>query len=174
MHPAVQALIQIRDKFYLPPDEFRQALHNDPDILKEEEYFYLNRLVETETQIIQSLQSWSERWKDSTWDESEISEFSALLTEIMGPLTAPAKQEIATHLRLHFAEAFLRRLPVHLKSIILIQEANKSKRSKMIPWILIVTGVLSLLGSQQYLPDLLLPLGAVSLLVGTSWLFLRS
>jgi hypothetical protein len=174
MHPALQALIQIRDKFYLPPEEFRQALHNDPDILKEEEYFYLNRLVETETQIIQSLQAWSEQWKDSTWDETELTELSALLTEIMGPLTAPAKQEIATHLRLHFAKAFIQRLPVHLKSIILLEEANKTKRSKMIPWILIITGVLSLLGSQQYLPDLLLPLGAVSLLVGTSWLFLRS
>jgi hypothetical protein len=174
MNPAIQALIQIRDEFYLPPEEFRQALHNDPDILKEEEYFYLNRLVETETQIIQRLQSWSEQWKNSTWEDAELTELSALLTEILGPLSAPAKQEIATHLRLHFAEAFLRRLPVHLKSIILLEEAKKSKRSKMIPWILIVTGVLSLLGSQQYLPDLLLPLGAVSLLVGTSWLFLRS
>lgn len=174
MNPAIQALTAIRDKFYLPPEEFRQALHNDPDILKEEEYFYLNRLVETENQIIQSLQLWAERWKDAEWDEPARSEFNTLLTEIVGPLTSSAKAEIGLIIQTHFPKPFIDRLPKHLHSIIAGKEKDIHSPLRLLPWGLLIIGLVLLMLSQYSLPLILLPLGASALLAGATWLFLRS
>lgn len=174
MNSAIEALTAIRDKFYLPPDEFRQALHNDPGILKEDEYFYLNRLVETENQIIQSLQNWAEKWNESVWDDSSLTEFSTLLTEIVGPLTSSAKAEIGLIIQTHFSKPFIDRLPKHLQRTIIGKEKDIHSKSKFLPWVLLIIGLVLLMLSQYYLPMILLPLGASALLAGASWLFLRS
>lgn len=170
---ALQDFQAIRDRHYLPPDEFRQALHNDPDVIREEEYFYLNRLAITESQITSEVKEWVQQWKDSHWSGSEQNDWEKLLIEIIGPLTPAARSEILLTLKENLRPEFIQTLSESVRDQILGREKKPASR-KFVPWILFAAGLILVAGSQYLFPEILLPLGALSLLTGAVWLFLKS
>lgn len=170
---ALQDFQAIRDRHYLPPDEFRQALHNDPDVMREEEYFYLNRLAITESQIASEVKEWAHQWKAPLGSASERNEWEKLLIEIIGPLTPAARTDILQTLKKNLSPEFIQTLSESVRDQILEREKKAASR-KFIPWMLFAGGLILIAGSQYLFPEILLPLGAISLLTGAAWLFLKS
>lgn len=173
MSQPVQDLKSIRDQHYLNPAEFRKALHNDPEILKEDELLYLNRLIETEGKISDQIADWAETWNTYHFSAEEIKNISSLLLEMMGPLTPQAQAEISASLLKNFPEEFIQLLDVPLKKIIFPKESPNSSHRRYLPWLVIILAVLTLLSGKYFFEDILYPLGAVLLLAGAGWLYLR-
>lgn len=175
MSAPLSALKEIRDKHYLSPEDFTKALRNDRDIFKEEERFYLEKLAQKEHQIIEEVGDWAVVWGQSPMISSDIPEISQLLIEILGPLTPQAKQEILVHIRQSLSSEWVQSLPPSLKAEISgfpIQASDKWLR--ILPWSLMVLGLLFLTLSQYGGATVLLPLGGSVLLAGAVWLYLRS
>jgi hypothetical protein len=175
METPVEALKDLRDRHYLSPEEFTKALHNDPDIFKEAELFYLEKLAQKEQTIIDELKIWTDTYAKQEAGTEDLQQFSGLLTELLGPLTPQARAEIITLMRQAFSNEWIHGLQPTLQAEILNSGKPASRKwSNFLPWGFMLTGLILLILSSYGGESYLLPIGGMTLLGGAVWLYLRS
>jgi hypothetical protein len=111
MNPALNALHDIRNKHYLDPDTFREMLHTDPNVLHEEERMYLTRLALLEADIISDVEAWVTKYQHMPISDEDWKTCALLLTELNGPLSMPASEQLVQCIREAFPSACAQFLP---------------------------------------------------------------